>query len=110
MVEQMTGRHGGRVSEYAGTRDFTEESPLSVMLRSIGRRGGRENVSPNLAIDQGACEWISVRYGVYRGLVIGKTYVFNGRKGKVVEKRENAGKDGQKSNTGLPRVCVEWKD
>lgn len=101
----MSGRHGGRETDHAGARDFSPESPLSRILRHAGRWGGRENVR-NLAADAGS-EWVSVRYGVWQGLVVGKTYEFSGRRGKVLEKKENA---GSHSKTGVPRVLVEWRD
>lgn len=105
----MAGRHGGRGTDHAGTRDFTEPSSLDVLIRTMGRWGARENYR-NLSYDQANCEWISVRYGIWQGLVVGKTYTFGNRKGKVVDKRENHGHPtGSKSNSGLPRVCVEWR-
>jgi hypothetical protein len=73
------GRHGGRASEHAGLRD--------------------------IAYDEAKSSWITCRYGTFQGLEIGKVYVFdNSRKGKVVEKRENAGQKG-----GLPMIKVEWR-
>ena len=102
----MAGRHGGRESDYAGTRDFVPESVTSTLVRHSGRWGGREN-GRDLGMDQEGCEWITVRYGIWRGLEIGKTYKFNGRRGKVIQKRENA---GVHNKAGIPRVCVEWKN
>lgn len=79
-----SGRHGGRSSEYAGARD--------------------------VAADAAETGWIAVRYGVYQGLVVGKTYVFDGRKGKVLEKRENSTQRNAAGwSTGLPMIRVEWK-
>jgi hypothetical protein len=75
----MGGRHGGRASDHAGARD--------------------------LVCDQYATSWITCRYGTFRGLEIGKVYVFDdGRKGKVIAKKENAGQKG-----GLPMIKVEWR-
>jgi hypothetical protein len=76
----MNGRHGGRPSAHAGTRD--------------------------VVCDENITTWTTCRYGTFRGLEIGKVYVFdNGRKGKVIAKKENAGQKG-----GLPMIKVEWRD
>lgn len=76
----MSGRHGGRGSVHAGARD----------------NAGTKYVK----------SWIPCRYGTMRGLQVGKVYVFdNGRRGKLLDKRENSGQRG-----GLPMIQVEWRD
>lgn len=76
----MAGRHGGRESAHAGARDLARDEYIS--------------------------SWTTCRYGTFRGLEIGKVYVFdNGRKGKVIAKKENAGQKG-----GLPMIKVEWRN
>jgi len=55
--------------------------------------------------------WMNVRQSMYNSLQVGKTYMFDGRKGKVLEKAESS---GQASAVGLtsggPMIRVEWKD
>lgn len=75
-----TGRHGGRVSGAAGTRDLTQ--------------------------DAASAAWTHLPYGVWQGLEVGRVYVFKGgRKGKVLEKKENNGQV-----RGLPMAKIEWRD
>jgi hypothetical protein len=64
-----------------------------------------------LAKRSDADSWVPVRQETYNALQVGKSYKFDGRVGKVIEKAENS---GQKSAVGLamggPMVKVKWKD
>lgn len=54
--------------------------------------------------------WIEVRRQMFEQITVGKTYMLNGRKGKVVEKSESGGKNAVGISTGgNPMIKVEWK-
>jgi hypothetical protein len=118
-----SGRYGGRPSDNAGTRDYaTRIDPISWTERVVNSRMDAalpaffgpdgmcsssrraQDYALDFALDVSS-EWIACRYGEFQGLEVGKTYVFKGRRGRVLEKREA---DGRHTASGLPRIRVEW--
>jgi hypothetical protein len=82
------GRHGGRATENAGTRDLTYDA----------KKPERPNVNR-------VKSWVGLRYGVWQGLQVGKVYVMDGRRGKILKKS-----DASRGSGGLPLAFVEWRD
>jgi hypothetical protein len=55
--------------------------------------------------------WMKVSAEQFEQLQVGKTYMLNGRKGKIIEKDENAntGTSGAGYATSARMVRVQWK-
>lgn len=54
--------------------------------------------------------WIEVSFALLAQLQVGKTYMFDGRKGTITEKSEGGHeKSAVGLSTGRPMVRVKWK-
>lgn len=91
-------------------RSFSNVTLSGFATPEAGKKYVDENFPANDCAAKDEASWVEVRRSMFEQITVGKTYMLNGRKGKVVEKSESGGKNAAGISTGgNPMIKVEWK-